>query len=140
MSIYKLPFKGLFLLSNTTHTSIAKCNQLSVHCLPVPHAVLFAQLCGAGAGGCNILNLPAGAILSLPIEGTAAGRGPSSWFWCAFPSCSCPVSIDLQVIFHWHPSRQFPRCLTGVLSDSSRVFCPSAPVCNTQIVPPFSGL
>lgn len=85
--------KVCFSLSNTTHTLIAKCSQLSIHCLPVFHAVLFAQLCGTGC--CNILHLPALTILPLPIEGTAAGRVPSSWFLCAFPSCSCPVAIDL---------------------------------------------
>lgn len=125
--------KDCFPLSNTTHTSIAKCSQLSIHCLPAPNAVLFAQLCGARALWCPAL--PAGAISPLPIEGTVAGRGPSSWFWCAFPSCSCPVTIDLQAIFHWHRRRQLPRSLTGVLSDPSRVFCPSAPVCSIQNLP-----
>lgn len=87
----------LLFLKGHSHL-IAKCSQLSIHCLSAPNPAHLALLCGAGAGHCNIFSSPAGAILPLPIEGAkealqeAEASLPGSGVLP--PSCSCPVASD----------------------------------------------
>lgn len=119
-----------FYIPNTTHIWIAKCNQLSIHCLSAPNPASFALLGGAEAGCCNKFSLPAGA-LPLPVEGAeragqqAGATLPGSGV--LLPSCYCPVVNNLQAVqwrsrssgFPWHP-----RSLSGALPAPADSFEP----------------
>lgn len=92
------------------------------------NSVLFAQVCGAEAGCWNIFNLPAGAMLTLLVEGAeralqqAGASLPGSGVLLL--TCSFPVASDLQAIwwhstsseFHCHPNWWLPRSLTDNLN------------------------